>query len=212
MYEDVKRTLHKAHMNLENYGLVMYTSGNISVRVDDRVVIKPSGVPYDELRPEDFVVVDLEGKVIDGKLKPSVDTATHLYIYKNRLDIGCIIHTHSPYASAFAILNEPLPVYSTAHADVFGIEIPISEYAPVGSEAIGKAALKVANQSGAVLLAKHGVLVFGKDLKNTLREAIFLEEVAKTAYFAKTMGKPQKLDEDEVARLYEYHHTHYGQR
>ncbi len=212
MYEDIKRMLHSAHINLENYGLVMYTSGNISVRIGDHVIIKPSGVPYDELRPEDFVVVDLDGKIIDGKLKPSVDTATHLYIYKNRPDIGCIIHTHSPYASAFAILNEPLPVYSTAHADVFGIEIPVSEYAPVGSEAIGKAALKVANKAGAVLLAKHGVLVFGRDLKSTLREAIFLEEVAKTAYFARTMGKPEPLDNKEVQRLYDYHQTHYGQR
>lgn len=212
MYDNVKKELYFAHINLEKYGLVMYTSGNISVKTGEHIIIKPSGIPYDELKPEDFVVIDLNGKVIEGKMKPSVDTATHLYIYRNKADIGCIIHTHSPYASAFAILEEPLPVYSTAHADVFGIEIPVTEYAPVGSDAIGKAALKIANQSRAVLLAKHGVLVFGKDLKSTLREAIFLEEVAKTAYFARTLGEPRPLDKDEAQRLYKFHHTHYGQR
>ena len=212
MYEDLKKELYAVHMKLEKYGLVAYTSGNVSVRIGDHVVIKPSGVPYDRLTADDFVVVDLEGNVVEGDKKPSVDTATHLYIYRKMPEYGSIIHTHSPYASAFALLGEPIPVYSTAHADVFGVEVPITEYAPVGSEAMGKAAVAAANGAGAVLLNHHGVLVFGKDMDESLRKAIFLEEVAMTAYLSRTLGKPEPMDPKEAARLYEFHHSHYGQK
>ncbi|WP_036222396.1 L-ribulose-5-phosphate 4-epimerase [Mesoaciditoga lauensis] len=211
MYEEHREELYQAHMSLEKYNLVEYTSGNISVKIDDYILIKPSGVPYDKLTPKDFVVVDTKGNVIEGNKKPSVDTATHLYIYRHRTDVGCVIHTHSPYASAFAILGETLPVYSTAQADVFGGEIPITAYAAVGTEAIGEAALKVMNKAGAVLLNHHGVLVVGKNIEETLRKAIFLEEVAKTAYLARTMGNPKYLDESETTKLYEFHNKHYGQ-
>jgi L-ribulose-5-phosphate 4-epimerase len=212
LYEDLRQELYNAHMKLEKYGLVSYTSGNISIKVGEHVIIKPSGIPYDRLSPRDFVVVTLDGDIVEGDKKPSVDTATHLYIYKKRPNFNSIIHTHSPYASAFALLDEPLPVYSTAHADVFGVEIPLTEYAPVGSEAIGKAALNVLNKSEAVLLSHHGVLVFGKSIDEALRKAIFLEEVAKTAYLARTIGTPTKLSSEEALRLYEFHHKHYGQK
>ncbi|PNR89489.1 ribulose 5-phosphate epimerase [Petrotoga sp. HKA.pet.4.5] len=212
MYEDLKKELYKAHMNLEKYGLVAYTSGNVSVKVNNHVIIKPSGIPYDELKTEDMVVLDMEGNVVEGKLKPSVDSATHLYLYKNLPDVGSIIHTHSPYASAFALLSQPIPVYSTAHADVFGVQVPVSNYAPVGSEAIGKAVIEVVNQAKAVLLSKHGVIVMGKDIKEAIRKAIFLEEIAQTAYFARTIGNLEPLDEKEAKRLYEFHHSNYGQK
>ncbi|POZ93381.1 L-ribulose-5-phosphate 4-epimerase [Petrotoga halophila] len=212
MYEDLKKELYKAHMNLEKYRLVAYTSGNVSVKVNNHVIIKPSGIPYDELKAEDMVVLDMEGNTIEGKLKPSVDSATHLYLYKNLPDVGSIIHTHSPYASAFALLSQPIPVYSTAHADVFGVQVPVSNYAPVGTEAIGKAVIEVVNQAKAVLLSKHGVIVMGKNIKETIRKAIFLEEVAQTAYLARTIGNPESLDEKEAKRLYEFHHSNYGQK
>jgi L-ribulose-5-phosphate 4-epimerase len=212
MYEDLKKELYKAHMNLEKYGLVAYTSGNVSVKVNNHVIIKPSGIPYDELKAEDMVVLDMEGNTVEGKLKPSVDSATHLYLYKNLPDVGSIIHTHSPYASAFALLSQPIPVYSTAHADVFGVQVPVSNYAPVGSEAIGKAVIEVVNQAKAVLLSKHGVIVMGKDIKEAIRKAIFLEEVAQTAYLARTIGNLEPLDEKEAKRLYEFHHSNYGQK
>ncbi len=211
MYEGLRKELYHAHIMLEKYNLVEYTSGNVSVKINEHILIKPSGIPYDELTPNDFVAVNMKGDIVEGNKRPSVDTATHLYIYRHRADIGCVIHTHSPYASSFAILGESLPVYSTAQADVFGIEIPVTKYAAVGTEAIGEAALAVMNKAGAVLLNHHGVLVVGKDISETLRKAIFLEEVAKIAYFARTMGKPQALNEDEIFRLYEFHHKHYGQ-
>lgn len=212
MYEDLKKELYEAHMNLERYGLVAYTSGNVSVRVERHIIIKPSGVPYDRLEPQDMVVLDLQGNIIEGNLKPSVDSATHLYLYNRLNDVGSIIHTHSPYASSFALLNQSLPVYSTAHADVFGVEIPVSSYAPVGTEAIGKAVMEVVNQARAVLLSKHGVIVMGKDIQEALRNAIFLEEVAKTAVFARIMGNPKPLEEEEAKRLFEFHHKSYGQK
>ncbi len=212
MYEEIKKELHEAHMILEKYGLVAYTSGNVSVRVNEHVIIKPSGVPYSSLKPEDYVVVNLEGEVVEGNKKPSIDTATHLYLYRNIDWARAIIHTHSTFSTVWAVVEKPIPVLCTAHADVFGEEIPLTEYAPVGSEAIGKAVLKVIGRSGAVLLRKHGVMVVGESLDDAIKKAIFLEEVARIAYFAHLMTTPTPLAKDEVERLYLQYHTKYGQR
>ncbi|WP_448515959.1 L-ribulose-5-phosphate 4-epimerase [Pseudothermotoga sp.] len=211
MYEEIRKDLHEAHLTLEKYGLVAYTSGNVSVRVKEHVIIKPSGVPYSLLRPEDYVVVDLDGNIVEGSKNPSIDTATHLYLYRNINWAKSIIHTHSTFATVWAVAEKPIPVLCTAHADVFGEEIPLSEYAPVGSEAIAKAVLKVLGKSGVVLLRKHGVMVVGSSLDDAIKKAIFLEEVAKIAYFAQTMTVPVPLAKDEVERLYLQYHTKYGQ-
>lgn len=211
LYEEIKRQLHEAHLTLEKYGLVAYTSGNVSVRVNEHVIIKPSGVPYSLLKPEDYVVVDLEGNVVEGSKKPSIDTATHLYLYKNLDWAKSIIHTHSTFSTVWAVMERPIPVFCTAHADVFGEEIPLTEYAPVGSEAIGKAVLKVIGKSGTVLLRKHGVMVVGSSLDDAIKKAIFLEEVAKIAYFAQLGSLPLPLPKEEVEKLYLQYHTKYGQ-
>lgn len=211
MYEEIRKDLHEAHLTLEKYGLVAYTSGNVSVRVKEHVIIKPSGVPYSLLKPEDYVVVDLDGNIIEGNKKPSIDTATHLYLYRNIEWAKSIIHTHSTFATVWAVAEKPIPVLCTAHADVFGEEIPLSEYAPVGSEEIAKAVLKVLGKSGVVLLRKHGVMVVGNSLDDAIKKAIFLEEVAKIAYFAQMMSVPVPLAKDEVERLYLQYHTKYGQ-
>lgn len=211
MYEEIRKDLHEAHLTLEKYGLVAYTSGNVSVRVKEHVIIKPSGVPYSLLKPEDYVVVDLDGNIIEGNKKPSIDTATHLYLYRNIEWAKSIIHTHSTFSTVWAVAEKPIPVLCTAHADVFGEEIPLSEYAPVGSEAIAKAVLKVLGKSGVVLLRKHGVMVVGNSPDDAIKKAIFLEEVAKIAYFAQMMTVPVPLDKDEVERLYLQYHTKYGQ-
>jgi L-ribulose-5-phosphate 4-epimerase len=211
VYEEIRKDLHEAHLTLEKYGLVAYTSGNVSVRVKEHVIIKPSGVPYSLLKPEDYVVVDLDGNIIEGNKKPSIDTATHLYLYRNIEWAKSIIHTHSTFSTVWAVAEKPIPVLCTAHADVFGEEIPLSEYAPVGSEAIAKAVLKVLGKSGVVLLRKHGVMVVGNSPDDAIKKAIFLEEVAKIAYFAQMMTVPVPLDKDEVERLYLQYHTKYGQ-
>ncbi|MEJ5228366.1 MAG: L-ribulose-5-phosphate 4-epimerase [Pseudothermotoga sp.] len=212
MYEAEKKLLYEAHMTLEKYGLVAYTSGNVSLRIDDKVIIKPSGVPYSLLKPADMVVVDLQGEIIEGTKKPSIDTATHLYLYNHLEWAKSIIHTHSTFATTFAVLGKTIPVLCTAHADVFGEEIPVSEYAPVGSEAIGKAVLKVIGKSGTVLLRKHGVIVVGESLDDALKKAIFLEEVAKMSYFVFLRENVEQLDTSEIDRLNLQYHTRYGQR
>jgi len=211
LYEEMRKQLHEAHLTLEKYGLVAYTSGNVSVKVNEHVIIKPSGVPYSLLRPEDYVVVDLDGNIIEGNKKPSIDTATHLHLYRGIEWAKSIIHTHSTFATVWAVAEKPIPVLCTAHADVFGEEIPLSEYAPVGSEAIAKAVLKVLGKSGVVLLRKHGVMVVGSSLDDAIKKAIFLEEVARIAYFAQMMTVPVPLAKDEVERLYLQYHTKYGQ-
>lgn len=211
MYEEMRKQLHEAHLTLEKYGLVAYTSGNVSVKVNEHVIIKPSGVAYSLLRPEDYVVVDLDGNIIEGNKKPSIDTATHLHLYRSIEWAKSIIHTHSTFATVWAVAEKPIPVLCTAHADVFGEEIPLSEYAPVGSEAIAKAVLKVLGKSGVVLLRKHGVMVVGSSLDDAIKKAIFLEEVARIAYFAQMMTVPVPLAKDEVERLYLQYHTKYGQ-
>lgn len=211
MYDSQREELYEAHMMLERYNLVAYTSGNVSVRVNDHVIIKPSGVAYSFLKPKDFVVVDLDGNVIEGDKKPSVDTATHLFLY-NKLDwVRSVIHTHSTFATAWAIMEREIPVFCTAHADVFGEKIPITEYAPVGSEAIGKAALRTMGRSGTVLLRKHGVLVAGNSIEDALKKAIFLEEVARASYYAILGTNPTPLADEEIDRLYQQYHTKYGQ-
>ncbi len=212
MYEKEKIELHEAHIMLEKYNLVAYTSGNVSVRIGNHVIIKPSGVAYSHLKPQDFVVIDLDGNIVEGEKKPSVDTATHLFLYKNLDWVRSVIHTHSTFATTWAILEREIPVLCTAHADVFGEKIPITEYAPVGSEAIGKAAIKVMGQSGTVLLRKHGVLVAGISIDDALKKAIFLEEVARASYYAILAENAAPLSEEEVKRLYQQYHTKYGQR
>jgi len=212
MFEDLKKEVHRAHLTLERYGLIAYTSGNVSLRVEkDKVIIKPSGVPYDKFKPEDLVVVDLIGKKIEGELKPSVDTATHLYLYRNLNWVNSIIHTHSSFVMTFAMIEKSIPVLCTAHADVFGAEIPLTEYASVGSEAIGKAVMKVLNRSGVAILRKHGAIILGKDLEDAVKKAIFMEEVAKASYFALMSGNVKPLPPEEVEKLYNQYHTRYGQ-
>ncbi|NMA71078.1 MAG: hypothetical protein GX961_04075, partial [Firmicutes bacterium] len=144
MLEALRQAVWEANIRLPKEGLVTMTSGNASGRDPETglVVIKPSGVLYDQMTPEDLVIVDLDGNVVEGHLRPSVDTATHLYIYRHRSDVGGIIHTHSPYATSFAALGEPIPVVLTAIADEFGGPIPCAPYAPVGGDAIGKAVVE----------------------------------------------------------------------
>ncbi|MDN5338033.1 MAG: L-ribulose-5-phosphate 4-epimerase, partial [Thermotogaceae bacterium] len=153
----------------------------------------------------------LEGNKIEGELKPSVDTATHLYIYRNLDWVNSIIHTHSTFVTVFAMMEKSIPVLCTAHADVFGAEIPLTEYAPVGSEAIGRATLNVLNKAGVVILRKHGALILGKSLEDAIKKAIFMEEVAKASYFALMSGRIEPLPREEVEKLYNQYHTKYGQ-
>lgn len=206
-------------MNLElpRNNLVTLSSGNVSGRdpKTNHIVIKPSGVKYEKLKPEDLIVVDLKGRVVDGKLKPSVDTISHLVIYRHRKDICGVVHTHSPYATSFALLGQSIPVYMSAHADEFGREIPISRYAsPFPLEEVGEAVVETIGDSGvtAVLLKQHGVFTVGKSAGDALRAAVRLEDTAKTCHLALLRGKLKPLPEKEVKKWYRRYHEVYGQR
>lgn len=214
MLQGLRQVVWEVNLELPRQRLVTMTSGNASGRHLETglVVIKPSGVRYEQMRPEDLVVVDLDGRVVEGRWRPSVDTATHLYIYRHRPDVGGIVHTHSPYATSFAALGEPIPVVLTAIADEFGGPIPCAPYAPVGGEAIGQAVVEHIGSSPAVLLKQHGVFTVGPDPWAALKAAVMVEDVAKTVHLAMLRGKPQPLPPEEVIRAHEAYRTRYGQR
>ncbi len=213
MLEALREELWRLHLELPKNELVKWTGGNISARDPESnlVVIKPSGVRYEQLRPEDMVVVDLEGRVVEGTLKPSSDTQSHLYIYRHRPDVGGIVHTHSPYATAFAALGRPIPVVLTAMADEFGGPIPCGRFALIGSEAIGEAVLEAIGDSSAVLLKHHGVFTLGPDAEAAVKAAVMTEDVARTVWLALQLGQPEEIAPEDVARLH-HRYTHvYGQ-
>ena len=202
-------------MNLElpKSGLVTWTSGNVSGRDRETgyVVIKPSGVRYEEMQPEDLVVVDLEGNIIEGRLKPSVDTATHLYIYRHRPDVGGVAHTHSPYATSLAALGRPIPVYLTAIADEFGGPVPVGAYAQIGGEAIGEEIVRAIGQSPAILMRNHGVFTIGPTPTAATKAAVMVEDAAKTVHLALLLGTPDEIPAEEVARARRRYLEKYGQ-
>jgi len=213
MLENLKKEVYKAHMNLWENRLVMWTSGNVSGRdpKTNLVVIKPSGVSYDKLSPDNLVVVDLNGNIIEGQLRPSVDTATHLYIYRNMPDVMSVIHTHSTYASAFAAIGKSIPVCLTAMADFFGCNIPIGNLVLIGEEKIGKEIVNKIGNSKAIIMKNHGPFTIGKSVNEALKAAIFLEESAKTLIMAKILGEPQSIPESIVDKLHKNYIEKYGQ-
>jgi L-ribulose-5-phosphate 4-epimerase len=214
MLEQLKEQVCRANLILPKAGLVTWTSGNVSGRDPESglVAIKPSGVLYDDLRPQDIVVVDLQGNVVEGGLAPSVDTATHLYVYRKRPDVGGIVHTHSPYATAFAAVGKTIKPCLTAIADEFGCEIPLGAYAPIGGEEIGMEIVRSIGQAPAILMRNHGVFTIGANAMAAVKAAVMVEDAARTLWIAMQIGDPQPLPPDQVAALHERYITKYGQR
>lgn len=213
MLESIREQLYRLHQELPRHNLVVWTSGNVSARDPQSgyVVIKPSGLRYEDLRPEHMVVVDIEGGIVEGELKPSSDTASHLYIYQRRPDVNGIVHTHSPYASAFAAVNRPIPVVLTAIADEFGGPIPVGRFALIGGEEIGQVVIESIGDSPAVLLKNHGVFTVGKDAEAAVKAAVMVEDVARTVWLALQIGQPDEISPENVAKLH-HRYTHvYGQ-
>ncbi|MEP7357944.1 MAG: L-ribulose-5-phosphate 4-epimerase [Anaerolineales bacterium] len=214
MLEALKQELYELHLELPHNNLVAWTSGNVSGRdaASGLVVIKPSGLRYAALRPEHMVVVDLEGQVVEGSLKPSSDTASHLYIYRHRPDVGGISHTHSRYATAFAAVNKPIPVCLTAHADEFGCEIPVGGFALIGGEEIGQVVVGAIGASRAVLLKNHGVFTVGASPEEAVKAAVMVEDVAHTMWLAMAIGTPEPIAAADIAKLHDRYTNVYGQR
>jgi L-ribulose-5-phosphate 4-epimerase len=213
MLERLKEELYELHMELPRHGLVVWTGGNVSARDPETglVAIKPSGVRYDELRPEQMVVLDLDGNIVEGDLKPSSDTLSHLYIYRHRPDVGGVVHTHSRYATAFAAIGRPIPVVLTSIADEFGGPIPCGGFSMIGDESIGKLVVESIGNSPAVLLKNHGVFTIGKNAYAAVKTAVMAEDAAASVWLALQLGTPDEIPAEDVAKLHHRYKNIYGQ-
>jgi L-ribulose-5-phosphate 4-epimerase len=213
MLEKLKEQLVQLHLELPKNDLVRWTGGNVSARdlESGLAVIKPSGVRYEDLTADKMIVLDMDGKIQEGNLKPSSDTASHLYIYRHRPDVNGVVHTHSRYATAFAAVGKPIPVYLTAQGDEFGCEIPCAGFALIGGEEIGKQVLEHIGDSTAVLLKNHGVFTIGKNGEAAVKSAVMVEDIAATVWLALQIGTPDVIPPEDVEKLH-YRYTHiYGQ-
>ena len=213
MLEVLREEVNRLHLELPKNDLVAWTSGNVSARDPETgyVVIKPSGIKYEQMKPEHMVILTLDGELVEGDLKPSSDTASHLYIYRQRPDVNGIVHTHSAYATAFAALGRPIPVYLTAIADEFGGPIPCGGFALIGGEEIGQLVVEAIGNSPAVLLKNHGVFTVGPTAEAALKAAIMVEDNARTVWIALQMGIPDEISVEDVAKLHHRYTNVYGQ-
>jgi L-ribulose-5-phosphate 4-epimerase len=204
------------HAELTRYGLVTWTAGNVSGRVpgEDLFVIKGSGVSYDELTWEGITVCDLDGDVVDGVKAPSSDTAAHAYVYRNLPDVGGQVHTHSPYAAAWAARGEEIPCVLTAMADEFGGPIPVGPFALIGDDSIGQGVVATLKESRspAVLMQNHGVFTIGPDARAAVKAAVMTEDVARTVHLSRQLGEPIPIAQADIDSLYARYQNVYGQR
>jgi L-ribulose-5-phosphate 4-epimerase len=223
----VRREVCELHAELTRYQLVVWTAGNVSGRIPgyDLMVIKPSGVSYDELTPDLMVVTDLYGNPVKGistssglvewenpALTPSSDTAAHAYVYRHMPEVGGVVHTHSTYATAWAARGEEIPCVLTMMGDEFGGPIPVGPFALIGDDSIGQgivATLKNSN-SPAVLMQNHGPFTIGKDAREAVKAAVMCEEVARTVYISRQLGEPLPIGKDQIDLLYARYQNVYG--
>ncbi|WNM24790.1 L-ribulose-5-phosphate 4-epimerase [Demequina capsici] len=217
---DLRKQVSDLHAQLPDNGLVMWTGGNVSGRVPghDLFVIKPSGVMYPDLAPENMIVCDLDGNAIPGTLgsdrSPSSDTAAHAYVYRTMPHVGGVVHTHSPYATAWAARNEEIPCVITGMADEFGGPIPVGPFAIIGDDSIGRGIVATldGHRSRAVLMANHGVFTIGKDAKDAVKAAVMCEDVARTVHIAKQGGELVPIPQDKIDALFNRYQNVYGQK
>lgn len=214
-----RREVCDLHAELVRYGLVVWTGGNVSGRVPDTnlFVIKPSGVGYSELTPENMILCTLDGAVVPGSLgserSPSSDTAAHAYVYRSLPDVGGVVHTHSPYAVAWAARGEAIPCVTTAMADEFGGEIPVGPFAIIGDDSIGRGIVDTlrGHRSRAVLMQNHGPFTIGTDARDAVKAAVMVEDVARSVHLARQLGEPLTLPVAAVDALFDRYQNVYGQ-
>jgi L-ribulose-5-phosphate 4-epimerase len=213
MLEKLKEELVDLHLELPKNNLVAWTGGNVSARDSESglVVIKASGIRYEEMGPQHMVVVDLSGKVVEGDYKPSSDVYSHLYIYEHRPDVGGVVHTHSRYATAFAAVGREIPCVLTAMGDEFGGPIPCGGFALIGDESIGKVVVESIGKSPAVLLKNHGVFTIGRNATAAVKAAIMTEDVAATVWMAMQLGTPDVIPQEDIDKLHDRYMNVYGQ-
>jgi len=206
----------RLHGELVRYSLVVWTAGNVSARVPgaDLLVIKPSGVAYDDLTPDNMIVCDLEGRVVEGEHRPSSDTDAHAYVYRHMPEVGGVVHTHSVHAVAWAACREPVPCVTTMQGDEFGGEIPVGPFALIGDDSIGRGIVATlrGSRSPAVLMANHGPFTIGRDARAAVKAAVMCEDVCRSVLLARQLGTPVPIGPADVDALYERYQNVYGQR
>ncbi|MEW1810828.1 L-ribulose-5-phosphate 4-epimerase [Pseudarthrobacter phenanthrenivorans] len=215
----VRSDVAKLHVELVRYNLVVWTGGNVSGRVPgtDYFVIKPSGVLYDELTADNMILCTLDGQVVPdspgSERAPSSDTAAHAYVYRHMPEVGGVVHTHSPYAVAWAAHGEPIPCVTTAMADEFGGEIPIGPFAIIGDDSIGRGIVDTlsGHRSRAVLMKNHGPFTIGKDARDAVKAAVMVEDVARSVLFSRQLGEPHPIAPAAVDALFNRYQNVYGQ-
>ncbi|MCC0672681.1 L-ribulose-5-phosphate 4-epimerase [Clostridioides sp. ES-S-0145-01] len=228
MLETLKEEVLKANLELPKRGLITYTWGNVSEidREKGLVVIKPSGVEYDKMTVEDMVVVDLDGNIVDGRLRPSSDTPTHLVLYKEFEELGGIVHTHSSWATTWAQIGKSIPACGTTHADYFYGSIPCtrkmtreeisSEYErETGNVIVEEFMGKNPIHCPGVIVNDHGPFTWGKNAKEAVHNAVVLEEVAKMAYYTELMSPENTMDRLLMNKHFSRKHgknAYYGQK
>ena len=217
--EETKQIVSDLHSELIKWNLVVWTAGNVSQRVpgidgsEDVFVIKPSGVPYDQLDASNMVVCDLDGNLILGHHSPSSDTAAHAYVYRHMPEVGGVTHTHSTYATAWAAIGEEVPCVLTMMGDEFGGPVPIGPFALIGDDSIGRGIVETLRESRspAVLMANHGPFTIGKDARSAVKAAVMVEEVARTVHIATQLGEPHPIAQSDIDSLFDRYQNVYGQ-
>jgi L-ribulose-5-phosphate 4-epimerase len=215
----VRADVAALHAELVRYGLVIWTGGNVSGRVPgtDFFVIKPSGVAYDELTPENMILCDLDGDVVPGTpgsdRSPSSDTAAHAYVYREMPGVGGVVHTHSTYAVAWAARGEPIPCVLTGIADEFGGPIPVGPFAVIGDDSIGRGIVETlrGHRSRAVLMQNHGPFTIGVTASDAVKAAVMCEDAARTVHIAKQAGPLIPIPQDKIDSLFARYQNVYGQ-
>jgi L-ribulose-5-phosphate 4-epimerase len=215
----VRAEVAALHGELVRYGLVVWTGGNVSGRVPgtDYFVIKPSGVAYDDLTPENMILCDLDGRVVPGSLgserSPSSDTAAHAYVYRQMPEVGGVVHTHSTYAVAWAARGEEIPCVITGMADEFGGPIPIGPFAIIGDDSIGRGIVETlrGHRSRAVLMQNHGPFTIGTTARDAVKAAVMCEDAARTVHLAREAGPLIPIPQDRIDSLYQRYQHVYGQ-
>ncbi|MFF5290375.1 L-ribulose-5-phosphate 4-epimerase [Paractinoplanes globisporus] len=213
--KEIKQLVADLHAELPRNDLVVWTAGNVSARVpgEDLLIIKPSGISYDEISADNMVVTDLDGNLVEGEHKPSSDTAAHAYVYKHMPHVQGVVHTHSTYATAWAARGEAIPCVLTMIADEFGGEIPVGPFALIGDDSIGRGIVETlrAHRSPAVLMRNHGVFTIGRSARDAVKAAVMCEDVARTVHIARQIGEPIPIAQADIDSLYARYQNVYGQ-
>lgn len=209
---DKKDLLIKYGLQMKQDGLVKANWGNLSIRLSQGFIISPSGMNYEDIGPEDLVTLNLEGKIIEGSRKPSSETPLHLGIYQSLDKINAVVHTHSIYASAFAVCREDIPAIIEDMVQIAGGEIRTAPYALPGTKELADNVIKALAGRNACLLANHGLIGIGRTIEEAYKVCLIVEKTAKIAYLSKTMGRPYILSDEDVKIMRQYYLNSYGQK